>query len=88
MWTREEWDWGVEGSEVKRYTLRTPGGQRIRLDDARQILRLENNDGSFVEMSPEKVLFHAQRDMEIEAPGKTIVIRAMKVDFQHAEEQQ
>lgn len=88
MWTREEWDWGVEGSEVKRYTLRTPGGQRIRLDDARQSLRLENSDGSFVEMSPEKVLFHAQRDMEIEAPGKTIVIRAMKVDFQHAEEQQ
>ncbi len=87
MWTREEWDWGVEGSEVKRYTLRTPGGQRVRLDDAKQVLRVENSDGSFIEMSPEKVLLHAQRDMEIEAPGRTLVIRAKKVDFQHGEEQ-
>jgi phage protein D/phage baseplate assembly protein gpV len=86
MWTREEWDWGVEGSEVKRYTLRTPGGQRVRLDDAKQVLRLENSDGSFIEMSPEKVMLHAQRDMEIEAPGRTLIIRAKKVDFQHGDE--
>ncbi len=85
MLTREEWDWGVEGSEVKRYTLRTPGGQRVRLDDAKQVVRVENSDGSYIEMSPEKVMLHAQRDMDIEAPGRTLTIRAKKVDFQHGE---
>ena len=83
MLTREEWDWGVEGSEVQRYTLRTPGGQRVRLDDTKQTLRVENSDGSYIEMSPEKVMLHAQRDMDIEAPGRTLTIRAKKVDFQH-----
>lgn len=82
MWTREEWDWGVDESAVKRYTLRTPGGQRVRLDDAKQIIRLENSDGSYLEMSPEKVTIHSQRDLQIEAPGRNLVIKANKVDFQ------
>jgi phage baseplate assembly protein gpV/phage protein D len=82
MWTRDEWDWGVEQSAVKRYTLRTPGGQRLRLDDARETIRLENSDGSYLEMSPDKVLLHAQRDLRIEAPGRNVVIKANKVDFQ------
>ena len=82
MWTREEWDWGVDGSAVKRYMLRTPGGQRIGLDDAKQVIRLENSDGSYIEMSPEKVMLHAQRDLEIEAPGRSVVVRANKIDFQ------
>ncbi len=83
-WTREEWDWGVEQNSVKRYTLRTPGGQRVQLDDTKQLIRLENSDGSYLEMSPEKVMLHAQRDLEIEAPGRNLVIRANKVDFQQA----
>ncbi len=82
MWTRDEWDWGVDESAVKRYTLRTPGGQRVRLDDSKQIIRLENSDGSYVEMSPEKMVLHAQRDLQIEAPGRNLVIKANKVDFQ------
>jgi uncharacterized protein involved in type VI secretion and phage assembly len=82
MWTREEWDWGVDDSAVKRYTLRTPGGQRVRLDDSKQIVRLENSDGSYVEMSPERVTLHSKRDLQIEAPGRNLVIKANKVDFQ------
>jgi len=82
MWTRDEWDWGVDESAVKRYTLRTPGGQRLRLDDSKKIVRLENSDGSYIEMSPEKVMLHAQRDLQIEAPGRNLVIKANKVDFQ------
>lgn len=82
MWTRDEWDWGVDESAVKRYTLRTPGGQRVRLDDTKKIIRLENSDGSYLEMSPEKVMLHAQRDLQIEAPGRNLVIKANKVDFQ------
>jgi phage protein D/phage baseplate assembly protein gpV len=82
MLTRDEWDWGVDKSAVKRYTLRTPGGQRVRLDDSKNTIRLENSDGSYMEMSPEKVTLHSQRDLQIEAPGKNLVIKADKVDFQ------
>jgi len=80
--TREEWDWGVDANAVKRYTLRTPGGQRIRLDDSKDSLRLENSDGSYIEMTPEKVMLHSQRDLQIEAPGRNLVIKANKVNFQ------
>ena len=66
----------------ERYTLLTPGGQRIRLDDSKQVIRLENSDGSFIELSPEKVTLHSERDLQIEAPGRNLVIKANKVDFQ------
>ncbi|HEY3039048.1 MAG TPA: phage baseplate assembly protein V [Pyrinomonadaceae bacterium] len=82
MLTREEWDWGVDERAVKRYTLRTPGGQRVRLDDSKKSIRLENSDGSYIEMTPESVMLHAQRDLQIEAPGQNLVIKANKVDFQ------
>ncbi len=75
-------DAGIEGGAVKRYTLLTPGGQRIRLDDAGQVIRLENSDGSYVEMSPKLVTVHAARDLHIEAPGKAVVIRGNTIDFQ------
>jgi phage baseplate assembly protein gpV len=75
-------DAGIESGAVRRYTLLTPGGQRVKLDDAGQVIRLENSDGSFVELSPEKVSVHAARDLEIEAPGKAIVIRGNTIDFQ------
>lgn len=75
-------DAGIESGAVKRYTLLTPGGQRVKLDDSGQVIRLENSDGSFVELSPEKVSVHAARDLEIEAPGKAIVIRGNTIDFQ------
>lgn len=76
------WDWGVEDRAVKRYSFVTPGGQRVRLDDARGLVRLENADGSFIEMSPEKVVLHARRRLEIEAPGQQVVIRGQKIDFE------
>ncbi len=75
-------DAGIEDGAVKRYTLLTPGNQRVTLDDSGQVIRLENSDGSFVEMSPEKVRVHAARDLEIEAPGKAIVIRGNTIDFE------
>jgi phage baseplate assembly protein gpV len=75
-------DSGVEGDAVRRYTLQTPGGQRVLLDDARQVLRLEDSAGSVVELSSQKVRIHAKRDLELEAPGRSIVIRGEKIDFQ------
>jgi phage protein D/phage baseplate assembly protein gpV len=75
-------DNGIENGAVRRFTLLTPGGQRIRLDDNQQTIRIENNDGSFIEMSPSKVHLHSSRDLEIEAPGKGIIIRGSTIDFE------
>ncbi|MCI0398266.1 MAG: phage baseplate assembly protein V [Chloroflexi bacterium] len=75
-------DSGVENGEVRRYTLRTPGGQLVQLDDTGTIVRLENAAGSYVELAPGKVRVHAATDLEIEAPGHAIVIRGQAIDFQ------
>lgn len=75
-------DSGVVGVQAKRYTLVTPGGQRIRLDDEHQTIRIENSGGTFIELSPEKVRLHAAVDLEIEAPGKAIVLRGTTIDFE------
>jgi len=75
-------DVGIESGAVQRYTLLTPGGQRIRLDDGQHSIRLENSSGSYYELTPQKVRVHAAADLEIEAPGQRIVIRAKNIDFE------
>lgn len=82
--TQADWDWGIEAGAVKRYTLLTPGGQRVKLDDALELVRIENSDGSFIEMSPDKVVLHAQRRLEIDAPGQQVIIRGQTIDFERA----
>lgn len=74
-------DTGIDGGAVRRYTLTTPGGQRVRLDDVNKSVRLENSDGSYVELSESEVRLHAGRDLVIEAPGRAVVIRGKTVDF-------
>lgn len=75
-------DVGIDDGVVRRYTLLTPGGQRIRLDDGQQTIRLENSNGSYCELSPHKVRVHAEVDLEIEAPGQRVVIRGKNIDFE------
>lgn len=77
-------DYGVEGSVVQRFILSTPGGQKIRLDDRGESIRLENKGGSFLEFSPQKAHLHAAVDLEIEAPGRAVVIRGKSIDFREA----
>jgi phage protein D/phage baseplate assembly protein gpV len=48
-------DAGVEDGAVRRYTLVTPGGQRVQLDDAKETVRVENSDGNFLQLSPKEV---------------------------------
>jgi uncharacterized protein involved in type VI secretion and phage assembly len=78
----EDWDWGVEGEAVRRYTFLTPGGQRLKLDDVKQMVRFENSNGSYVELAPERVLLHSQTDLQIEAPGRHIVVKGQAIDFE------
>lgn len=77
-------DSGVESGAVRRYTLVTPGGQRIRLDDAQKIIQLEDSNGSYVKLAPDKLSIHAVSDLQIEAPGKAIIIRGNSIDFERA----
>jgi phage baseplate assembly protein gpV/phage protein D len=77
-------DSGVEGSAVRRYTLLTAAGQRIVIDDSRSTIRLEDNQGSYVELSPGRVRVHAATKLELEAPGHPVVIRGASIDFERA----
>lgn len=77
-------DAGVDGSEVKRFTFLTPDGQKLQLDDSRNAVRLENGDGSFIDMSPDKTILHSARQLEIEAPGNAVIVRGQSIDFEQA----
>ncbi len=73
---------GVDGGAITRYSLRTPNGQLVQLDDSARQIRIENSEGSYVEMEPDKVRIHATTDLEIAAPGHAIVIKGDSIDFQ------
>jgi phage baseplate assembly protein V len=77
-------DSGVEGNSVQRYSLSTPGGQRIQLNDAGHAIRVEDSTGSYIEFSPDRVLLHSEVDLHIEAPGQSVVIRGNTIDFDRA----
>jgi uncharacterized protein involved in type VI secretion and phage assembly len=77
-------DAGIEEGAVRRYTLLTPGGQRMRFDDHRRTIQLEDGGGSSLEMSPDLVRLRSAVDLEIEAPGRRVVIRSDKIDFERA----
>jgi len=77
-------DSGVEGDAVKRFAWLTPGGQLVRLDDVKKSLRLENADGSYLEITPQKVSLHSQANIEIEAPGRSVLIRGKAINFEEA----
>lgn len=75
---------GVKGGRVERYSLTTPGGQKIQLNDDGSTIRLQNNDGSYVQLSDEKVKLFSARDLDISAPGNKITIKAAEIDFEQA----
>ncbi|MFP2934313.1 phage baseplate assembly protein V, partial [Pyxidicoccus sp. 3LG] len=74
-------DAGVEGGSVRRYTLLTPGGHKLRLDDEGRTLRLEDGTGSYLELAPGGVKLHSKVALEVEAPGQDVVIRGRSIDF-------
>ena len=76
-------DPGIDGSSVRRWSMRTARGQSIVVDDAAHLIRVENHGGSFVELAPDVVRLHAKADLVLEAPGRSITVRAQSVDFEH-----
>lgn len=74
----------VRGGTTGRFTFLTAGGQLVRLDDFESSLRLENGDGSSVELAPHKLTVHAACDLEITAPGKVVTISGSAINFERA----
>jgi phage protein D/phage baseplate assembly protein gpV len=82
--TVEPPDSGVDGDRVRRWSMRTAGGQSVVLDDSKHEVRVGNRAGSYAELGPDKLTLHAATDLVIEAPGHGITIRASSVDFDRA----
>lgn len=74
--------WGVSDSAVKRYCFVTPEGQKITLNDTRRGIRVENREGSYLELYPDAVTLHAATDLVIRAPEKNITVLGRNIDFQ------
>jgi uncharacterized protein involved in type VI secretion and phage assembly len=66
---------------IRPFTFLTPGGQMVRMDDQGQLVRVENSDGSYLELTPKQVRLHSQRDLQIEAPGRSVTIVGQAIDF-------
>lgn len=94
-------DVGVEDGAVRRYSFATPGGQIIRLDDAKESIGMENSHGEFIrvapgelrledrqgsrfELTPDRCRIHSRTDLDIEAPGATVTVRAASINFEKA----
>jgi hypothetical protein len=73
---------GVLGEDRSRFSFLTAKGQRIQMDGDRDILRLENGDGSLIELTPQAVRLRAATNLEISAPGRTITLRGRAIDFE------
>jgi phage baseplate assembly protein gpV len=73
---------GARGKKSRPFVLRTGGGQALELASDSALARLSNNRGSLLELTPGGIRVAAAGDLSIEAPGKTITIRAAAVNFE------
>lgn len=61
--------------------LRTPGGQRLLLDDRERSLSLRTHDGHVITLKPGTLEVSAAGDLAIQAPGRRITFTAAAIDF-------
>ena len=73
---------GLNVRQKRPYVLRTGGGQALELGRDTPLARLSTANGNVVELTPEQVRIAAVSDLLIEAPGKTITIRANAIAFE------
>ncbi len=75
-------DDSVYENRIGRYTIRTASGHRLIFDDRHQLLRLEDQHGSYLELAPKHLQLHAHGvPLIIEAPGQTVTIRGALIDL-------
>jgi len=75
-------DSGVSDGAVRRFTLRTAAGHVIQLDDESRSMKLTDATGNCLELTPGHLKLHAAVDLVIEAPGRSLLLRAQKIDFE------
>ncbi len=73
---------GLPPENPRAYVLRTANGQTITLDGANSLARVETSGGDTLELGPQGSRLHAVQDLLIEAPGRTLTIRAGSVEFE------
>ncbi|HEX7079414.1 MAG TPA: phage baseplate assembly protein V [Gammaproteobacteria bacterium] len=61
-------------------SLRTSGGQLLRLDDQQGAIELKSRGGVF-DLDPDGVVLQSEADLRIAAPGRRITIVADRIDF-------
>ena len=69
---------------ARAFVLQSPSGPKVTLDGIEALMRLESGAGDTFEMTPKATLLRAKQDLTIEAPGRTIKIRAAHVEFEKA----
>ncbi len=67
--------------EARSVRLESRGGNFLQLSPDR--IHAENGDGSYLELTAQRVRLYAKRDLAIESE-KTIVIRGQSIDFERA----
>lgn len=73
------------GAGVRRkrpFVLRTAGGQGLELGSDAAIARLSTHAGSLLELTPGRTRLAAASDLVIEAPGRTITLRANAIKLE------
>jgi uncharacterized protein involved in type VI secretion and phage assembly len=75
---------GLAHTGARPFVFRTANGQMFTLDSANALARLETSGGDRFELGPKGTKLHATRDLTIEAPGRTVTIRAKAVAFEEA----
>jgi len=68
----------------RAFVIQSPSGPKVTLDGCEALIRLESGAGDLIEMTPKATLLRAKQDLTIEAPGRTIKIRAAHVEFEKA----
>jgi phage baseplate assembly protein gpV len=73
---------GVRGRRNRPFVLRTAAGQALELSSDSAQAKLSNSRGNLLELTGSGARLAAAGDLVIEAPGKTITIRADAVNFE------
>lgn len=68
----------------RRLSLTTADGQRLLLDSTGKSLRIDDGNGSSLRFGPGGVRLSSNTDLVIEAPGKSLTLRAAAIDFERA----
>ncbi|HWA89861.1 MAG TPA: phage baseplate assembly protein V [Rhizomicrobium sp.] len=73
---------GLADAGARPFVFRTANGQAFTLDSANALAAIETSGGDRFEMGPKGTKLHAMQDLTIEAPGRTVTIRAKAVEFE------